>query len=555
MHRHLIGTVLCALAAAATLQPVRGHAQDAPPPWMTNQNPNAANANSQGQQSGSQPGLGPSQSAGGRPGSPSNPIPGRALAAVPQQMQGYTSPPPPPQGPSGGPPTPTPPLGLIQPAWETPHAHIGPGQTQPGLRPVRWRPGITTTLNTREGMLTTILLPSEEAADNRLLSDSNAYEAVIAPDRRSISIKPLLVGVDANLNVYGSSGNVYSFYLRSKPWDAEYISDINVPLYVNGMSQTVTDSPAATRSRRNNAARLPNKTSDASIVEPSATNAAINTVAFQEDPSARLTLRPRALATKRGQEYAATANTGNGRIRTDLRIMVPSTGDSIIAPVAAWRDDKFTYLDFGPRAASMATWPVASLVVDKTESPVGMRTAGPNRAIMVVEGIGNVTLRSGSHIVCIQTNLIENDPRYPAQDEPYRNTRGPNQTPIDVRAPGPPPPGVTPAGAGDYDGNGRTQGLRTSWATSRTAKLGIKSGPFEEPIAQSLAAKLRNGYHGNQPTDVIVSTTPPAQVGPGSYPAGIAGAVSYLTITAASEPLAERLCETLVQYDHTCTRF
>ncbi|WP_204348969.1 hypothetical protein, partial [Klebsiella pneumoniae] len=80
--------------------------------------------------------------------------------------------------------------------------------------------------------------------------------------------------------------------------------------------------------------------------------------------------------------FNVSFRTGAGRLRTDLKILASPPAASIIAPVAAWRDDRFTYLDFGPRAASMSTWPVAALVVDGIESPVGTRVAGPNRSVM-----------------------------------------------------------------------------------------------------------------------------------------------------------------------------
>src|SRR3546814_1432581 len=45
---------------------------------------------------------------------------------------------------------------------------------------------------------------------------------------------------------------------------------------------------------------------------------------------------------------------------------------------------------------------VASLVVQGVETPVNVRTAGPNGRMLVVEGIGDIVLRNGLKIVCIK---------------------------------------------------------------------------------------------------------------------------------------------------------
>src|SRR3546814_19256186 len=45
---------------------------------------------------------------------------------------------------------------------------------------------------------------------------------------------------------------------------------------------------------------------------------------------------------------------------------------------------------------------VASLVVQGVETPVNVRTAGPNGRMLDVEGIGDIVLRNGLKIVCIK---------------------------------------------------------------------------------------------------------------------------------------------------------
>jgi hypothetical protein len=50
----------------------------------------------------------------------------------------------------------------------------------------------------------------------------------------------------------------------------------------------------------------------------------------------------------------------------------------------------------------MNQWPVAALVVDGSENPVGSRTTGPNGSIMIIEAVGDIVLRNGRHLVCLK---------------------------------------------------------------------------------------------------------------------------------------------------------
>jgi type IV secretory pathway VirB9-like protein len=447
----------------------------------------------------------------------------------------------------------------MQQAWEAPNEHLGQGQAAPGLKIIDWTPGSTNVITIREDMLTNIVFPPGETILYRLLSDDSSYEAVIAPDHHSVSIRPIYIGVDADLNIYGASGNLYTFYLRSVPWDSPTLADVNVTVSVPSMGSILSPQNASDPDGTGTSDDGSNDPSAGTSNDPDGSydsNNAIDGSAYDEDPSARLTLAPRADATKAGVDYAAQALTGNGRIRTDLQILAPSPTDAVIAPIAAWRDDRFTYLDFGPRAASMNEWPVASLVIDNTESPVGTRVAGPNRSIMVIEGIGNISLRDGDHIVCIKANFQNGDPRAPVEDEPYQNNRNSFSTTTNIQQSVAPPPGVTGPSSGDYSGDLQNGAQQPTWpgpsGTQVAAPFKIESGPYTVDIADMLADQIGRGYHDNQPAGANVVTTPPSQVGPEPYPDGIDGATAMVEITAASPVLANQLCQTLQKYDHTC---
>src|SRR3546814_3375141 len=89
----------------------------------------------------------------------------------------------------------------------------------------------------------------------------------------------------------------------------------------------------------------------------------------------------------------------------DLGIFVPEGHSAGVAPERVFRDGQFTYIDYGANADALNEWPVASLVVQGVETPVNVRTAGPNGRMLVVEGIGNIVLRNGLKIDRKSTRL------------------------------------------------------------------------------------------------------------------------------------------------------
>ena len=296
-------------------------------------------------------------------------------------------------------------LGLTQDAWRDPTKSMGRDQSSPAFKRLRWTPDSVLQVNTREGLITTISLPSHETVVQTIVSDPGSIEVSTAPNRKAIVVKPVYAGIDGNVVIYGQSGAIYTIYVRSTTFNDKTLPDVRVA--IEGVAP-VNDVP-----RPGGAEAAPASLGPHGRVQGSAKG--------DTDPSASLTT-PRAGSTPKGVDYAAVAHTGQGRLRTDLKILSSTQAATIIAPVAAWRDDKFTYLDFGPRAASMNTWPVAALVVDGVESPVGTRVSGPNRSVMVVESLGNITLRNGQHVVCIQLEVEDNDPRRPKVERTYHSS-------------------------------------------------------------------------------------------------------------------------------------
>ena len=119
----------------------------------------------------------------------------------------------------------------------------------------------------REAMITTLILPEGEEIRGHLLGDENFFsfssrkmEEVkglksALPQNVAI-IEPVNPGVDTNLTIFGTSGNIYSFYLRTdsirSPTVPHLIAYVNDPslssnvasaLSINGTDKALAASP------------------------------------------------------------------------------------------------------------------------------------------------------------------------------------------------------------------------------------------------------------------------------------------------------------------------
>lgn len=303
------------------------------------------------------------------------------------------------------------PLGLEQKAWANPRQNMGPRQTMPGFLKVTWRPDVVTTINVREGMLTVIRWPMSETILSRELSDKKTFESRIGPDQRSIIIRPVFAGVDGNMVVYGQSGNVYNIYLRSLPFNSPKLPDTTVEMIVGGLSTSYGGTLHST-------APASSPYEDyRELYKP-----AVTTKVEEFRAGSR--------------EWANSASLNPKDMQTNIDILVPDREDQAIAPIRAWHDKNFTYLDFGPNAGSMNQWPVAALLTDGSETPVGTRTTGKNGSIMVIEAIGDMVLRNGRHLVCLKLRNQPDNRVSPATVVARADTAPATLNTIRVPAPG-----------------------------------------------------------------------------------------------------------------------
>lgn len=280
-----------------------------------------------------------------------------------------------------------------QTAWDNPMQNMGENQTKPGYQKIQWEPGSVMPIKLRDGMLTVINFPEWETIKDAYVGDRDFFDG--RPVEKNVFMISPVDGramADTNLFIFGSSGNKYVFYLKSEPLNTEKITssviDISVPYkYSKGSSSSGS--------------------SDGNF---STMKSIMGGQSFKEIGDSDW----------EGEDFGwiKSINVDPTEFRFDLDVFVPNPDDYIIAPERVWRDNIFTYIDFGEKALNMNQRPVVSLLVEGGESPVGFRTEGPQSRLLVVEAIGDLVLRNGGRIVCIKLRskpyLLSNPP--PPQD-------------------------------------------------------------------------------------------------------------------------------------------
>ena len=278
-----------------------------------------------------------------------------------------------------------------QTAWENPLQNMGENQSKPGYQKITWEPGNVIPLKLRDGMLTIINFPEWETIKDAYVGDKDFFDG--RPIEKNVFMISPVDGramADTNLFIFGKSGNKYVFYLRSEPLNTEKITSSVVDLVVSQKyrkGSSVSSSSAGTGGISSGKSMMGGKN-------------------YKEIGDTDW----------EGEDFGwiKSINVDPTEFRFDLDVFVPNPDDYIIAPERVWRDNIFTYIDFGEKALNMNQRPVVSLLVEGGESPVGFRTEGPQSRLLVVEAIGDMVLRNGGRLVCIKLRskpyLLSNPP-------------------------------------------------------------------------------------------------------------------------------------------------
>ena len=264
-------------------------------------------------------------------------------------------------------------LGMTQAAWLDPLQNLGEGQSRPAYSKYYWSPDLVLPIRLREGMMTLVNFPDWEMIEDMYIGDNAAIDGQITGPN-TILLYPKQganVGVDTNVILFGRSGNRYVFYVRSEGVNTERLTNSIIDIEVlNGNDQGGNHSYGG-RGSSGGSGSL--KSADSTRLKRNMKNNWIEEIPV--DPS---------------------------KFRFDIEIYVPNPDDVVIAPERVWRDDIFTYIDLGAKALNMTQRPIVTMIVERSEVPVGFRTKGPNNRLIIVEGIGDMVLRNGKRIVCLK---------------------------------------------------------------------------------------------------------------------------------------------------------
>ena len=267
-------------------------------------------------------------------------------------------------------------LGMIQEAWQDPLQNLGEGQSKPAYSKYYWSPDLVLPVRLREGMMTLINFPEWELIESIKIGDQGSFTGKRLPHSVILQPKPGSgVGVDTNVLVFGRSGNVYAFYIRSEAYNTERLTNSIVDIEVLGDNGSESSGRGA---------------GAFSGDSESGGNSSHTRRFLKEDWLRSIPMDPE-------------------KFRFDVEIYVPNPDDVIIAPERVWHDDIFTYIDLGEKALNMIQRPIVTMIIERSETPVGFRTKGPNNRLIIVEGVGDMVMRSGKRMVCLKLRRSDDE--------------------------------------------------------------------------------------------------------------------------------------------------
>lgn len=283
-------------------------------------------------------------------------------------------------------------LGMIQSAWQDPLQNLGEGQSKPAYSKYYWTPDLVLPIRLREAMITLVNFPEWELIENIYIGDSQSFAGQISGPN-TILLYPqagTTVGVDTNIIVFGRSGNKYVFYVKSEGVNTERLTNSIIDIDVVG-----------------NGASGGSPSSSSGILGAGSGSGHINANGYYGNAgkSVDSTFTKRFLK----EDWLKSIPMDPTKFRFDIEIYVPNPDDVIIAPERVWHDDIFTYIDLGEKALNMIQRPIVTMIVERSETPIGFRTKGPNNRLIIVEGVGDMVLRSGKRMVCLKMRRSDDD--------------------------------------------------------------------------------------------------------------------------------------------------
>lgn len=263
-------------------------------------------------------------------------------------------------------------LGMTQSAWLDPLQNLGEGQIKPAYSRYYWNKDLVLPIRLREAMVTMINFPEWEMIEDVKLGDGSMFNyEIIGPNNVLLfPAKGAAVGVDTNGVMFGRSGNRYVFYIKSESVDTERLTNSIIDIEVVG-DEGSSSSSFSGGGKSNKTMKNSSKSGNF-------------TKRFQKE------------------DWLKEIPFDPAKLRFDVEVYIPNPDDVVIAPERVWRDDVFTYIDLGKKALNMNQRPIVTMVVERSETPVGFRTKGPDNRLIIVEGIGDLVMRNGKRMICLK---------------------------------------------------------------------------------------------------------------------------------------------------------
>ncbi|MBV7300746.1 TrbG/VirB9 family P-type conjugative transfer protein [Enterovibrio paralichthyis] len=237
---------------------------------------------------------------------------------------------------------------------------------------------VTYKIRAREFMGTMIVLPEGDSIQSHKLGDEINFAFKTNSDPldenlpRTGSVDVNMPGADTVLNIIGSSGNIYTFYVRGDTWDSPYDPTLKIYITDEHLRQ-----------------KLEAKERRAKAIEEAETRA-------QEEMEA---VNVKAVKENMQDDYLETVAFNPDNLDFGYRII---GGDESIRPFMVYDDSTFTYFRFARHNTTSAvnSMPAVYRVADGSDVPTN---ASANKATLRVEGVANRwTLRLGEKWICIE---------------------------------------------------------------------------------------------------------------------------------------------------------
>lgn len=337
-------------------------------------------------------------------------------------------------------------IGMIQSAWQDPLQNLGEGQTKPAYSKYYWTPDLVLPIRVREGMITLVNFPEWEWVESIAFGDTGSFDGSIS-EPNTVMLYPRSgsqVGVDSNVVINGRSGNKYVFYIKSEAVNTERLTNSIIDIDVVGGNGSSGGSPS----------------SSSGVLKGGSAPAS----AFRDNKTVDATYTRRFLK----EDWLRSLPIDPAKFRFDIEIYVPNPDDVVIAPERVWRDDIFTYIDLGEKALNMTQRPIVTLIVERVETPVGFRTKGPNNRLIIVEGIGDMVMRSGKRMVCLKLRRSDEEG---LQYVSYADDQNKNSWDIAPKI-----PGGQAAGSGASGGAGGANGASGGANAGGSAGAAVGTG-------------------------------------------------------------------------------